>query len=162
MYWGALGRRRRKREDWQQMLGQVPIFKKKEEKGGQLFLDVFTVSGCMETLYFRWFAEEGREKGVETGGKRKGKRILWYIGESLIFPGGHESLYPPNSLALTFTERSEVIFSSLEKQELGMFCRVSVFPNVFPLQNSRTVCSFPHPGVLQTTTFQCIQLKIAC
>ena len=27
MYWGALGRRRRKK-DWQQILAQVPIFKK--------------------------------------------------------------------------------------------------------------------------------------
>ena len=31
MYWGALGRRRRKekKKDWQQMLTQMPIFKKK-------------------------------------------------------------------------------------------------------------------------------------
>ena len=27
IYQGALGRRRKKKEDWQQMLGQVPIFK---------------------------------------------------------------------------------------------------------------------------------------
>ena len=35
MYWGALGRRRRgeKKEDWQQMLAQVPILKKKKENG---------------------------------------------------------------------------------------------------------------------------------
>ena len=33
MYWGALERRRKKRkkEDWQQMLAQVPIFKEKRE-----------------------------------------------------------------------------------------------------------------------------------
>ena len=32
MYWGALGRRRKKKEeeDWQQILAQVPIFKKKK------------------------------------------------------------------------------------------------------------------------------------
>ena len=29
---GALGRRRRKKKDWQQMLPQVPIFKKKERE----------------------------------------------------------------------------------------------------------------------------------
>ena len=36
MYWGALGRRKTsKKEDWQQMLGQVPILKdhKNKEKG---------------------------------------------------------------------------------------------------------------------------------
>ena len=32
MCWGALGRRRRKIEDWQQMLVQVPIFKKKRKR----------------------------------------------------------------------------------------------------------------------------------
>ena len=33
MYWRALGRKRReKKNDWQQLLAQVPIFKKKKEK----------------------------------------------------------------------------------------------------------------------------------
>ena len=34
MYWGALGRGRRKKEkkeDWQQMLAQVPIFKNEKK-----------------------------------------------------------------------------------------------------------------------------------
>ena len=30
MYWGALGRKKRKK-DWQQILAQVPIFKKKKK-----------------------------------------------------------------------------------------------------------------------------------
>ena len=30
MYWGVLGRRRRKKKDWQQMLAKVPIFTKKK------------------------------------------------------------------------------------------------------------------------------------
>ena len=35
MYWGALGRRRikEKKEEWQQMLAQVPIFKKRVQEG---------------------------------------------------------------------------------------------------------------------------------
>ena len=32
MYWGALVRRRKKKKDWQQMLAQVPIFKKQKER----------------------------------------------------------------------------------------------------------------------------------
>ena len=32
MYWGALGRRRRKKEDWQQVLAQVAIIKRKKRK----------------------------------------------------------------------------------------------------------------------------------
>ena len=31
MYWGDLGRKAIKKEDWQQLLAQVPIFKKKTE-----------------------------------------------------------------------------------------------------------------------------------
>ena len=41
MYWGALGRRiKKKKEDWQQLLAQVPIFKKKntpaKKVGGEM------------------------------------------------------------------------------------------------------------------------------
>ena len=107
---------------------------------------------------FKYFAEKGREKG-----EKKKENIIQSTFKSLIFPRGHESLSSLNFLALSFTERErpEVIFSGLGKQELGMFCRVSVFPGEFLLQNSRIVWSFPHPGIQQMATFYCSKLKIA-
>ena len=65
MYLGALGRRRRRKQDWQQMLAQVPIFKEKSYLNWFLSLDddIFNlmsnlfVSVCIECkgwffLYF--------------------------------------------------------------------------------------------------------------
>ena len=50
MYWGALGRRKKRRADWQQMLTQVPILKKKKRKRNQITLDALIIICGMEKL----------------------------------------------------------------------------------------------------------------
>ena len=60
MFWGDLGRKsREKKEDWQQLLAQVPIFKKKKvqvprEKHRYIILDAQRKKGSFEARVVEW------------------------------------------------------------------------------------------------------------